>query len=65
MSKKQGAKVKPNKADAIYEEFMKNVCPKMTKVGTNGCKYHSECLAGICLAKYILENYDVREKEIK
>lgn len=63
MSKKQGAKVKPNKADAIYEDFRKNVCKKMTRVTSEGCKYHSECLAGICLVKYILENFDVREKE--
>ena len=57
-----GKKIKPESAERIYNEFMKNVCVKARKVSKEGCRYDYECLMGKCICKYILKNYDVREK---
>ena len=56
-------KIKPESAERIYNEFMKNVCVKARKVSKEGCRYDEECLMGKCICKYILKNYDVREKQ--
>ena len=56
-----GKKIKPESAERIYNEFMKNICVKARKVGKEGCRYDEECLMGKCICKYILKNYDVRE----
>ena len=58
-----GKKIKPELAERIYNEFMKNVCVKARKVSKEGCRYDQECLMGKCICKYILKNYDVREKQ--
>lgn len=60
MAKKR---VPKTRADDIFEDFRKNKCPKLTKVSSEGCRYHKDCSVGVCLAKYILENYMVYEKE--
>ena len=56
-----GKKIKPESAERIYNEFMKNVCVKARKVSKERCRYDDECLMGKCICKYILKNYDVRE----
>lgn len=64
MAKKK--KIPVTKADGIFEEFKKTQCKKLTRISSEGCKYHPDCNVATCLVKYILENYLVYEyKEVE
>mgnify|MGYP003288103722 CR=1 FL=1 len=46
----------------LFEEFKKTQCKKLTRISSEGCKYHPDCNVATCLVKYILENYKVYEE---
>lgn len=55
-------KLKVSDNEKLWEEFVL-FCPKLSKAEFS-CNFNrNNCHCGVCLSKYILKNYEVRERE--
>ncbi|MBC6695222.1 hypothetical protein H9L25_00320 [Terrisporobacter mayombei] len=56
------SKLKISDNEKLWDEFLL-FCPKLAKAAYD-CNFNrANCHCGVCFAKYILKNYEVKERE--
>lgn len=56
------SKLKVSDNEKLWEEFT-SFCAKLSKAAYD-CNFNrANCHCGVCFAKYILKNYEVKERE--
>ena len=59
------SKIDMNQAEKLANKFSKEICKKLHKVTSEGCKYDEDCSCLKCAIKFILSEFDVYVKGTK